>query len=138
MKVTASILEYMLLREGMNLRVLGDPECAVRSASIWSANVAADGDAARADRRGGRKLEHGVAYIDVRGGGRVAPKDADGFVMLVPTDDRSNEIDPLGIMNAANAAIAKLQSWDSALKDAILDSSTLADLAVLGLSLIHI
>ncbi len=122
----------MLMHEGMNFRVLGDSGCAVRSASIWSANAAADGDGARAGRRGGRKLERGIAYIDVRGSGRVAPKDADGFVMLVPADDRSNEIDPLEAMNAANASIARLQSWDSALKDAILNSLTLADLAVLG------
>ncbi len=165
MDVTASILEYMLQLEGLRLRVLGNPECVVRRASLLRGHAkAADVGKDDAGDCGAQRPERGVAYIDLQSSCKTAPTAADGYVMLAPWNDcdgadvesvsgitlsvpacpdgkamRHNAamgsygvVDTIETMNIANSVIAKLQSWDGDLKDAITANSTLADLAVLG------
>lgn len=134
MDITAMMLEYMLQRQGIAVRALGNPNCVVRIASILPSS-----DARRAS---GSSLMKGVAYIDLQGSQKAVPSASDGYVLLVSNSSKSKadqegsdshaQFDELTVADRANTVISKLEEWDLELKDALIANSTLPDLARIG------
>ncbi len=136
MNITAAMLEHMLQRQGIAVRVLGELDCALQMASIMPRQDANPSSHPR--------LERGVAYVDLDRYCNVVPSASDGCVLLIADAERhdadrpSNNPCELEVVDKANAAIAQLEAWDLELKDAIINNLTLPDIACIGENVIDV
>ena len=123
MDVTASMMEFVLRKHGFDARVSGAPETIVRRITAFR----------------GARLEPGTLYV---ANGQLPAEKAlmeSRSVALVvksqPTaapDGRAQEPSPLQAFELASNALHELDSWDAKLKEALLQSVSLAEYMRIG------
>lgn len=125
MNVTASMIEFVLQKQGLNARVVGNGNCPVSTV--------------RENRKGRR--DAGVLYVCADGNAPTSPKpDADYAVLVLADETVKVRHGAKGIghtpIEAAFSALRELDLWESKLKDALLQRAPLAEFVRLGRNMI--
>ncbi len=134
------MIEYLLKKDNLDVRLFGDPECVIKRASLLE-QISNN----NSPKLKYKKYEKNVLYIDLYRRNKIAhaPTASDGYAILtldnkvcVKNNKTINQQNQIEIMNRANLIIANLLLWDSNLKDSIATNSTLSSLSTLGQQII--
>ncbi|MBQ9041802.1 MAG: helix-turn-helix domain-containing protein [Eggerthellaceae bacterium] len=127
MNVTASMIEFVLQKQGLNACVLGNDDCPVSTV--------------RENRKG--KHEAGVLYVCEDEKAPTPPKRNTGYALLAIADESGESARSAKqkhperpLIEAAFSALRELDLWESKLKDALLQRVPLAEFIRLGWDMI--